>query len=720
MADLNIVQSAWTNGQVSTKVNARDDTTIPSKSAALIQNFSIMQQGGLTKRPGTFFRQALNSNVPTRLIPFKNQYGDFILVLESLRISIYALEADSVKLVSYDKAYVWDSLQIYKVDIYEINWAQDDNAMVLVHRDMPPIRFIMSDYTSATATAEIEIDQLCDSKVPDQTTKFLYLPTEDYGNFKYTNVDGSPLWFVIKADLQGKLNEGDEVTIGIYDTKEHAITNDLTTGIAGLSYEDYERYINGTISLLGLTIHIDSKRANTDHANIFFLHGTLLYNELIKVPADGSVTSGLNVLLAEPAFSVENGYPGAIAFYQDRLWFASTKKAHSTIWVSATDKVFLFQAGTNDEVDPFSVKLSGQTSAKIKHLVSDKNLMVMTDVGEYTFLTAPDQAISPSNILIQRHSSDGCTDCLPQSLDNLLFYVQSGGNVIRSTSYSFDTNSYSSMNASILCPELIINPTDSAVIKNIDGDDNTFLIYINSDDIGSIACLQSVQAENISGWTKWQGNGFKFKSVCSLDSRAFALITDGTNTSLVEFSFKAYTDCQVVTKITNNAVDLATPLLHNKNLSLLAEKKYSHDLVSKGILFQLPSTTELTLTPPPPLEINDDNATLGITIISKLVSIPYNLRDEHLGDLFFTKKKLTGVYVYAYNTLGLSLVTDIKNEVMTTRRWDKDKYDNAPEPKTFVFEFSIATNWDYLTQLTLVHAEPYPCSILAIGGKLSF
>ena len=718
MADLNIVQSAWTNGQVSTKVNARDDTTIPSKSAALIQNFSIMQQGGLTKRPGTFFRQALDSNMPTRLIPFKNQYGDFILVLESLRISIYALEADSVKLVSYDKAYIWDSLKIYSVDIYEINWAQDDNAIVLVHRNMPPIRFIMSDYTSNTTTAEIEIDQLCDSKVPEQTTKFLYLPTEDYGNFKYTDENGNPLWFVIKSD-NGKLEEGDTVTIGIYKDKASAKADDGHTNAKGMDIDIAKKYINGTVSMLSLTVHIDNY-IESGKPGEYFLTGTLLYNELIKVPADGSVTSGLNVLLAEPAFSVENGYPGAIAFYQDRLWFASTKKAHSTIWVSATDKVFLFQAGTNDEVDPFSVKLSGQTSAKIKHLVSDKNLMVMTDVGEYTFLTAPDQAISPSNILIQRHSSDGCTDCLPQSLDNLLFYVQSGGNVIRSTSYSFDTNSYSSTNASILCPELIINPTDSAVIKNIDGDDNTFLIYINGDDIGSIACLQSVQAENISGWTKWQGNGFKFKSVCSLDSRAFALITDGTNTSLVEFSFKAYTDCQVTTKITNNAVDLATPLLHNKNLSLLAENKYSQDSISKGILFQLPSTTELTLTPPPPLEINDDNATLGITIISKLISIPYNLRDEHLGDLFFTKKKLTGVYVYAYNTLGLSLVTDIKNEVMTTRRWDKDKYDNAPEPKTFVFEFSIATNWDYLTQLTLVHAEPYPCSILAIGGKLSF
>jgi hypothetical protein len=681
MAKIKLVQSAWTHGQISEKMNARSDIqNMLTSSASVLENFVIIQQGGITKRPGTAYIQNIANGA--RLIPFKNSYGNFIIMLTSTLLTIRNIDTNTLLTTQ----------AIVFPNVNEVKYAQDDAKIVFTHTSMPPFVLEMTNSSTYTYGA----------------VAFSIPPAYDFQTMNYDN-----LWFVLRHKVTTPAQPtlfavGDQILITQYSTRAQAIADTQTVGGGAISYSlsTLDSYSGGVFVGMGSTIALIGEDI-VSAGKVLTFSGQLLDNGLVAQLSDKVVISGKSVFFAQPTMSIEHGYPASCAFYQGRLWFGGFRDVPNLIVASQIDKYPIFESGTAKDSDPLNFKLSSDVTAKIKHIVATKTMVLFTDVGEFAFLSVSGGSgtITGANVNITLQTKNGTTDCKPQELDNQLFYVQAGGNVIRGTDYNYTSNSYQSTNVSILSPEVINNPSDSGVIKNLNGDDNSYLLYVNAD--GSIACLQSVQSQNIAGWSKWTTKGRQFKSICSINNRTFCLVYNPVSniTTLEEFSNTIFVDCQTPITLTNGA---GTTSIAINNASIL---------LNDGHLFQLNN-----VTPTNSFNVNDSiisgTGICGVTMSSVMTTIPYTLRNDQIGDLLFTKKKTTDLTVYFYRSIGVDITIQGKTEVIPLLKYDVSLYNAPLIPKTDIYTTDKVVDWGLLESITLSQSVPYPVTILGIGVTL--
>lgn len=678
MAKIKVVQSAWTHGQISEKMNARSDIqNMLSSSASVLENFVIMQQGGITKRPGTLYINTVTNGA--RLIPFKNSYGNFIIIMTNTQLTMRNIDTGNVMGPV--------TITVPYTNINEVRYAQNDTQIIFTHKDV-----VVQSLTMTSATNFIGPSQFVPS----------IQPCYDYNFINYDS-----LWFVLRKTTGGNVFQvGDTIRIGIYATQAQATADSETTAGGAFSIPTgVSAYVNGLFIGNGSTIYINGF-SSPGAGKISFPTGELLENDLTTQLQDKTVISGKSVFFAQQTMSATHGYPTSCAFYQGRLWLGGFRDVPNLIVASQIDKYGNFESGTAKDTDPLNFKLSSDVTARVKHIVATKTMVLLTDIGEFAFLsTSGTGTITGANVNITLQTKNGTTDCNPQELDDQLFYVQVGGAVIRGTDYNYTSNSYQSTNVSILSPEVINNPVDSGTIKNLGNDDNSYLIFVNSD--GSIACLQSVQSQNIAGWSKWTTKGRQFKSICSINNRTFCLVYNPVSniTTLEEFSLTTYTDCQVTITLTNG-VGSTSVAINNASI-----------LLNDGHLFQPNNATPTT-------SFNIQEPTIsgtgicGVTILSTMTTAPYSLRNDQIGDLLFTSKKLSDIYVYFYKSIGLNITVEDNTSVIPLLKYDSTLYNAPLVPKTDIYKADEVIDWSLLTSITFSQSVPYPTTILSIGVTL--
>jgi hypothetical protein len=681
MSKIKIVQSSWTMGQSSPKLGARSDTDMLAKTAQTIENFTVIQQGGLTKRFGTIYKlnNAVFTSTPSRIIPIKCSSGNLLIIFTVTLGLIYCYNVDTDQIFSNTSAFFNGSV------ISEIKYSQLDNQILFTHKNMRPVKVTISSGGSLT------LIQYPITSPPANDF------TQDYDSYWFNLIKGAGTGNVFKI--------GDEVLIEVYPTQALANThNDNTPAGGGRNAET--RYVNGIFVGRGCTFRILSIAVQSGKISKYKCE--LLDNDLITQLGDNTVISGKSVFLAEPVFGGARGYPACSTFYQDRLWFGGTKDIPNGLWASAISNYNRWESGTALDSDPLSFKLSCDATPKIIHIVSSKNIVILTDVGEFAFLSVSNSGtISASNINISLQTKNGTTDCQPQELDNQLFYVQFGGNVIRATDYTYTTNSYQSVNASIICPELINSPISSGIIKNINNDDNSYLIYVNID--GSIACLQSVSSQNIVAWTKWTSKDRSFVSVSSVNGRAFCLVKNNINNlvSLEEFSLTSYVDAKFTSPIVNGIISGVSTGLEGLTFSIKLPTGKLYTAVSSGGTININDSTV------------NASGEIGVLINSIMTTTPYTLRNPQFGDLLMTPKKISNVYLYYYLSIGLVITVNSNDNIVPNLIFDESSYNQQLIPTTDVYKSDVTINWNLLENIAITQNAPYPATILAIGATLN-
>lgn len=663
MPRIKIVQSNWSHGQASLKMSARSDTTLLDKTAQQIYNFVIMQQGGLSKRPGTKFITSFgNINNPI-LIPLKCSYGNFIIILYLTNDSKTFLAVYLDRII-YNK----EVTLLSKVPINELKYSQLDNALLFTHMSIPPVKF------------EIKLDL----SISINSYLMQYPPVNDF----YQDYDNSTFTLSKKDGTPFKIGDNN-IWILWKDSKGDPVAPD-------------SRYTNGLYVGAGITIRITG---GTSDAGIEYFVGILLDNDLEKQPDNPTTVQGMNSYFAEPVFSPLRGYPRCSAIYQNRLWYGGTRDLPSKIYASSTANFNRWESGTTNSDDPLNFQLSCDTSPIIEHIIASKNFVILTDVGEFAFLSTNNQPVVASNISILLQTKNGSTNCKPQELDDKLFYVQYGGNVIRSTDYSYNTNSYMSSNVSILCPEVINSPISSGTIKNLDNNDNSYLIYVNID--GTIACLQSVAEQDIEGWTTWFSEERDFISIVSVANNTYALLKNKAGEiTLEQLSFNNYMDSIIDNVTITNGVGNVPAHLNNINVYVISDTGNIYmSLVNNGIIDIKDKVTGVFK--------------VGIPINSILVTSPYSLRDAQIGDILLTPKKISNVYLYYYLSIGFNIIVNNNIDEVPNLKYDQSKYDTPLIPITNIYKSDVTIDWKLLETILITHNVPYPANILAIGATIT-
>lgn len=219
-------------------------------------------------------------------------------------------------------------------------------------------------------------------------------------------------------------------------------------------------------------------------------------------PRKLSRTAHTNWTLATPSFtgvtfSTLNNYPGAVAFHEERLWFAGTNAETQTLWGSKSGDYENFTIGANPD-DALKYTISSDQVNSIRWMSAGKVLTVGTIGGEFNLSSNDNNdAITPDNVKISRETTHGSALLRPVRVSNAVIFVQRAKRKMREFTYNFEQDSFIGADLTILSEHIIRSGVkDLAYQQEPNGN-----IWIVRND-GQLAVLTYQKDQQVFGWSR--------------------------------------------------------------------------------------------------------------------------------------------------------------------------------------------------------------------------
>jgi len=213
--------------------------------------------------------------------------------------------------------------------------------------------------------------------------------------------------------------------------------------------------------------------------------------------------------------SPDLGYPRAVAFQEQRLWFTSNPGAPQTIYASKSADFEGFSptgdvtgevADLDDSVDDDNaiVFTIGATQVNvIQWLTPVRTLLMGTTGSNWTAAAAlVSEAISPTNLQVRRSGAHGSAPLHPIVVDDRVLYVSDTRLKLFTLGYSFDADAYLSEDLTLLAEHI----TRSGIIDIDFAHEPWSTAWCPRAD-GHIAALTIVRNQEILGWAEHEIGG---------------------------------------------------------------------------------------------------------------------------------------------------------------------------------------------------------------------
>lgn len=214
------------------------------------------------------------------------------------------------------------------------------------------------------------------------------------------------------------------------------------------------------------------------------------------------------------AWSDTSGWPSAVAFGYDRLWWAHDL----SIWSSVVGDYTDFSLDASGVVTPDSavtVRLSAQDVNKILWMVEAERLIIGTPGGEFALgpITTVDP-LGPENVQIKPQSKKRCRSVPPLIVDTALLYVQRSGRRMLLMDYDFTRERYRSANMNALNAHI----TKSGIVDWAHQAEPHSVIWCVLAN-GSLVAFTLDQEQDVTGWHRHPigGNGIVESVECIPD-----------------------------------------------------------------------------------------------------------------------------------------------------------------------------------------------------------
>jgi len=500
MARIRIPLNNFERGEVSPSMTSRTDLNVYVQSAEKVRNFFLMAEGGLKRRPGTEFIHKFTTvtvdnskRLQVKIEPFLFSDDErYIVAFSAGRCDFFRIVA-STGAISHIQGLTTDTDSAtlpWTVDTIEDQTiAQSADNMFVAHKSHIQMRIIRTGLT----TFEVRKFAFDETTASDQ--KF-----QPYFTFQESGVTLTPQ----ATSGSGKTmttssaywESGHVGTIVRYKGNEILITSVTNTTVAV-----------GTIrkTLSGTT-------ADTDWD--------------------------------EQSYSTLRGFPSAVTFHEDRLWFAGTTSQPDAIWSSKSSEFFNFDVGTAQSNESIQFAISAGEFNSIKHLTSSRDLQVFTSTSEFFIPSFSSSALTPTNAQIRRQTPFGSSGVRPIPFDGATVYVQRGGKTVREFVFSDAESAYVSTPISLLSSHLVVDPTQMTAMRGALARPESYAFFVNSD--GTIAVFHSIRNEQKAGWTLWTtadtGTTGGFHSMCTIDERLFCVAKRDLGGGTVRFMLEEFLD----------------------------------------------------------------------------------------------------------------------------------------------------------------------------------
>ena len=569
MARVRVPLNNFQFGEVSPALTSRTDTKVYTNAAEQVRNFFIRSEGGLKKRTGTKRWANFGSNPAhssdlrqsVRIEPFIFSDDEkYIIAFSNTRIEIFQIspttgDISSIQSITGQSWLVNTTAAPY---LEEITFAQQGDVMFIAHQTFM-IRMLTRTSLTTFAVSTFNFDESRDGNEIYQP----YFPFQPLGvTISSSATTGTGATLTTSDDYFTSDHVGTDLLIGETRCRITAYTDaqNVTADIKGtlrvqLPIDSLETIENSSIikvthalhglatgasitveragSLGGITnSHINGAHTITviDENSYEYDCGNTASSSAIGGGSPRIITGAATSEWQEQSYSALRGYPAAVTFHQNRLWFGGTLSQPDGIWGSKSGQFFNFDIGDAEDDDALDLTANVGEIFTIRHLVSNRDLQVFT-TGAELFVQAPvDKPVTPSNAQIRRQTPYGASYVKPSVFDGATLFIQKTGSALREFLFTDAEAAYTSVAVSGLAPHLIVDPVQMTSIKGALNRSESYAFLINSD--GTLAVFYSVRGDQKAGWALWNTQG-TWHSICAVHERLFVVAArdDGSGTT---------------------------------------------------------------------------------------------------------------------------------------------------------------------------------------------
>ena len=393
MADSSPIQTNFTAGELTPRLNGRVDIEQYYNAASLIKNFHVIPTGGIVKRSGTRhiaeIKTSTGSNSGARLIPFVfSKTQAYILEFGHNYIRFYKDEGQiySSGTTAYELTTTYTAAQIFDID-----YVQSADTMFIVNPDHVPRNLTRSAHTTWTLT---DISFLDGPYLPTNTTTTTMTPSA--------------------TGLGSRTMTASASTFASTDVGRSLRVKDSNWGWGVIT-----AFTSATV------VTIDTKAVW------------------------GGTGSSTDWRLGAFHKTSSATYPSKVTFYEERLFFADTTEQPNTVFGSKTADFENFAPtqvdGTVADDDAVQYAISSDQVNQITAIYGGRYLAIMTKDGTYNLSSgSATTALSASTVLATNETKDGAADVNIVPASKAIFFVGKNQKKVREFAYNLDYDSYTS------------------------------------------------------------------------------------------------------------------------------------------------------------------------------------------------------------------------------------------------------------------------------------
>jgi hypothetical protein len=401
MARVAVQLTNFTGGELSPRLDGRNDLTKYASGCKTLENMIVYPHGSAARRPGTqFVAEVKDSTKKTRLIPFEfSTTQTYMLEFGNQYIRFYK---DNGVILSGGSPYEIVSPYL-EAELFEIKFAQSADVMYICHPNHAVRKLSRTGHTAWTLT---EVN---------------------FTNGPYLDSNITTTTFTISAHTVGA---GRTLTASAI-TGINSDTGFQTTDVGRLvQFRDGYGKITARTSITVVTI------------------------EILKDM--GSTSSSTDWSLG--AFSNTTGHATCVTFFEQRLVFAGTKSQPQTLFFSKSgdyENMDENRSGTVSDDDAIIYTIASNQVNAIRFMTATRTLIVGTAGGEFAVSGGgTDVAITPTNILIKKQSNHGAANLDAIAVGNVTLFLQRAKRKIRELAYNFDVDGYLAPDMTILAEHI--------------------------------------------------------------------------------------------------------------------------------------------------------------------------------------------------------------------------------------------------------------------------
>jgi hypothetical protein len=554
MAIFRQIQTNFASGELNPLMRFRSDTGAFQNGASKLRNVSLLNTGGVSRRPGTEYLADLTGR--SRLLPFDFDENErYILALSAGELKVFNTSGQFLTTVTTNA--VWTEAQIFG-----ITFTQVGDTMILAHQSWSP-RVIKRISATNFTISVFSFDQ---SVTGDLTYQPYYKFADDDVTISCSATTGSVTVTasadVFNADYVGLRLRWQDVEI---DITAYSNPRTLTGTIKGTLQAEYDidpfRATNGSTTVEVTHVFHGFSTGQTvviSGANGFGgieaaqLNGsrtiTVINDNLYSFTAGGTATESVDGggpavkytssttatrTWYEPVFAEPNGWPAAVAFHEGRLWFGGTTSQPDGLYGSTVNEFFNFDVGEALDNQAIQVSIASEDISNVQHLISNRDLQIFTATGEFVAPKIAGRPLTPNETRVLRQTPYGSNKVTPIPFDGGTLFVQNSGKSVREFIFSDAEGGYGSTDLNLLASHLIDNPHDMAVLYGTSSRNEQYAAIINND--GSMAVFHSARAEGLAGWVLWSMDDATYDSVVGVNNSLYVSVLRNGNYSLERF-----------------------------------------------------------------------------------------------------------------------------------------------------------------------------------------